>query len=76
MEMKRLLLSAFVVLLLGRGHLHGQGETQNYTIRDGRMYISLSKNIGLAELNSFMSRYNRNAIGLYFSLSGAISWTR
>jgi hypothetical protein len=63
--MRRLILCTLVILLLGSGHLHGQGETQNCTIRDGRMYISLRKDIGLAELNGFMARYNLNAIGLY-----------
>jgi hypothetical protein len=61
-----LVLSALLVLLPGRGDLHAQErERQGYTIRDGRMYISLSKNIGLAALDSFMSRYNLNAIGLF-----------
>ena len=66
MEMRasfRLLLCA--LLLLGRMTLHAQEDDHSYTIRDGRMYISLSRNIKLRALDSFMSRYNLNAIGLF-----------
>ncbi|HEY4334993.1 MAG TPA: glycogen-binding domain-containing protein, partial [Puia sp.] len=60
-----LMSTTLIILLLCVTDLQAQKAHQSYTIRDGRMYISLSRDIGLSALDSFMSRYNLNAIGLY-----------
>lgn len=54
-----------LVFFLTGLNAHAQEPVHKYTIKEGRMYITLGRNIRLGSLDSFMSRYNLNAIGLY-----------
>lgn len=59
------ILCALLILLITGMSVRGQSHVHSYSIKDGRMYISLSRNISIPALDSFMSRYNLNAIGLF-----------
>ncbi|MDP4246259.1 MAG: hypothetical protein Q8932_10465 [Bacteroidota bacterium] len=56
---------AFAATCLTGTGLHAQPDTHTYGIRDGRMMISLGKQIRRATLDSFIARYNLDSIGLH-----------
>jgi hypothetical protein len=64
---------AVLALCLGRPAAHAQVPVHNYTIRDGRMFIELGGKLKRPALDSFVTRYNLDGIGLYqFILGGSM----
>jgi hypothetical protein len=65
MEIRKTCVCALLILVFTGMSAHAQFPAHGYTIKEGRMYISLTRNINIGALDSFMSRYNLNAIGLF-----------
>jgi Glycogen recognition site of AMP-activated protein kinase len=65
MEMKstvrllcRCFFSCILLLLLPLHPLQAQQPVKNYTVKNGKMYITLAKNLPAASLDSFVNKYN------------------
>jgi hypothetical protein len=75
MEMRTCLLVVGLLLTLVPGTAHSQGEKPSreasYTIRDGRMYITIDKHIDKAKLDKFVLQYDLDDLGLPRVLSSA-----
>ncbi|MBI1342178.1 MAG: hypothetical protein GC171_04485 [Terrimonas sp.] len=59
---KHLLL--LLTLLVGAVYLQAQDSIKVYTVRDGKMYIRLSKKLPAAELDQFIEQYELQSLGI------------
>lgn len=68
MEMRTSFLVVCILLALVPGKAHSQDEKPmreaSYTIKDGRMYITLDKHIDKAKLDKFVQQYDLDELGL------------
>jgi AMP-activated protein kinase-like protein len=73
--MRTCFLVVCILLALVPGKAHSQGEKPmrdaSYTIKDGRMYITLDKHIDKAKLDKFVQQYDLDDLGLPRVLSSA-----
>jgi Glycogen recognition site of AMP-activated protein kinase len=68
MEMRTCFLVICILLALVPGKVHSQDgkpmREASYTIKDGRMYITLDKHIDKAKLDKFVQQYDLDDLGL------------
>ena len=63
---KLLRISVYAMLLILFLHPKAAAQVQVYTVKDGKMYIELSKHLSETALDSFINRYELADLGLKF----------